>query len=117
MCGIAGILGREPGEPIDRLPLERLCHSLYHRGPDYQDIWSQPGIGLIHTRLSIIDLNPRSHQPMVNPENGQVIVFNGEIYNYLELRSELETLGYHFQTFSDTEVILKAYAHWREACL
>jgi len=54
---------------------------------------------------------------MVNPENGQVIVFNGEIYNYLELRSELETLGYHFQTFSDTEVILKAYAHWREACL
>src|SRR5207248_2515933 len=90
-----------------------------HRGPDDEGVESFDVCGrflaLGHRRLSILDLSPAGHQPMRNPDTGDWIVFNGEIYNFLELRAELEKCGDAFRTRCDTEVILKAYARWKEA--
>ncbi len=102
MCGIAGI--NLSNEPLIR----KAAESLKHRGPDAAGIWCGAGISLAHTRLSIIDLDVRSHQPMWDAENKFAIIFNGEIYNYLELKKELEA-GYEFVTESDTEVLLAGY--------
>lgn len=113
MCGIAGIFGHD----WQTSQLEAMVSTQYHRGPDAEGIYVTPDrlAGLGHNRLSIIDLSPGARQPMLS-SNGHVrIVFNGEIYNYLELRSELS--DYPYQTHSDTEVILAAYARWGEACL
>jgi len=94
--------------------LERLRDAQRHRGPDDAGIWSSPDhrIGLAHRRLSIIDLSPRGHQPMSTPDGGLTITFNGEIYNHVELRKELERSGATFQSDSDTEVILLGYRQW-----
>ncbi|HEU5407297.1 MAG TPA: asparagine synthase (glutamine-hydrolyzing), partial [Nitrospira sp.] len=104
MCGIAGIVGYEP--PL----LKSMLHCLQHRGPDNSGTSAIPGTSctLGHTRLSIIDLDPRSHQPFFSPCGRYVIVFNGEIYNFKELRLTLEEMGESFRTASDTEVLL----HW-----
>lgn len=122
MCGIAGILGS--GRTVRRPILEKIANSLEHRGPDNKGIetisvdQSQDRIlGLVHRRLSIIDLSEAAHQPMHDPETGNWIVFNGEIYNYREIREVLVGDGHRFKTNSDTEVILTSYAKWGEDCL
>ena len=117
MCGIAGIFLSEGQETPSELLLNTMIQKLYHRGPDAQHVLAQQGLGFGHARLSIIDLTPASDQPMVDADTGNILVFNGEIYNYLELKAELASLGYCFVTSSDTEVILKAYAHWGVSCL
>ena len=115
MCGIAGMidprLGREEGETL----LEKMLRSIRHRGPDYSSSWVEMPVLLGHNRLSIIDLSDRANQPMIY--DGLVIVYNGEVYNYLEIKQELEERGYKFRTTSDTEVILAAYREWGSDCV
>ncbi|BBC72980.1 amidotransferase 1, exosortase A system-associated [Altererythrobacter sp. B11] len=116
MCGIAGIFHCGTAKPVDPLRVERMCDVLAHRGPDGSGVWTAPGVGLGHRRLSIIDL-AGSPQPMHAADGGAVIVFNGEIYNYRELRRELERDGAQFRTDGDTEVILAAWQRWGVDCL
>lgn len=111
MCGIAGFWRRN-GQPADPEQLEQMCHAIRHRGPDDAGSYVDGGLALGHLRLSIIDLSPAGHQPMANEDGSLRIVFNGEIYNYLELTRELEGLGYVFRSKSDTEVILHAWHAW-----
>jgi len=122
MCGIVGIIGLNARVPAEML--ERATQSLAHRGPDdggtvlLRDLTSQAvEIGLGNRRLAILDLSPLGHQPMHDPATGNWIVYNGEIYNFREVRTKLERAGFQFSSHSDTEVILKAYAHWGEHCL
>ncbi|MFA5031658.1 MAG: asparagine synthase (glutamine-hydrolyzing) [bacterium] len=117
MCGIAGIWDFKEKLGID--VLNRMKESLHHRGPDDSGIYldKQNNLGLAHTRLSIIELSEKGHQPMIDKELNLVIVFNGEIYNYLEIKKELKCLGYKFFSNSDTEVILKSYKEWGTHCL
>ena len=116
MCGIAGIFHCGTVKPVDPLRVERMCDVLAHRGPDGSGVWTAPGVGLGHRRLSIIDL-AGSPQPMHSPDGRAAIVFNGEIYNFRELRRELEALGATFRTSGDTEVILAAWQQWGVDCL
>ena len=114
MCGIAGIFqysGRTPA-PIDRGLAANITDSLIHRGPDDGGIYLADGISLGHRRLSILDPTDRGHQPMADPQGRAWIVFNGEIYNFPELREELQCCGRQFTTRTDTEVILQAYLQW-----
>jgi asparagine synthase (glutamine-hydrolysing) len=117
MCGIVGIVSQ--GEAIDPGTIKAMRDSMTHRGPDDDGLWrSADGrVGLGHRRLAIIDLSPGGHQPMVDASGKLCINFNGEIYNYQELRQELAALGHAFQTASDTEVILEAYRAWGTDCL
>lgn len=120
MCGISGIYTYGLTEfPLGREALERMSESQIHRGPDAGSAWyaERGNVGFAHRRLSIIDLDERANQPMVEPVTGMTIVFNGEIYNYRELRRELIAVGCSFKTGSDTEVLLQAYIHWGEGCL
>jgi asparagine synthase (glutamine-hydrolysing) len=112
MCGIAGIAG---GAPPDAALLERMAATMTHRGPDGQGTWSDGVAGLAFRRLAIIDLDERSSQPL-HFERWHM-VFNGEIYNYLELREELISLGHRFRTEGDGEVLLHAWAQWDEGAL
>jgi asparagine synthase (glutamine-hydrolysing) len=114
MCGILGYLSKLPDRDIELLPAIK-C--LDHRGPDDSGIWKDNFIQLAHTRLSIIDLSPMGHQPMSYKKGRYWITFNGEIYNYLELRAELVSQGHEFITQTDTEVLLAAYAQWGLSCL
>jgi len=116
MCGIAGILNGDRLAPVDPAALGRMADVVRHRGPDGEGRFVDGPVGLAHRRLAIID-PAAGHQPMTDPATGNVIAFNGEIYNYLELRTELQAAGDVFETQSDTEVILKAYARWGERCL
>src|SRR5262245_17342930 len=108
MCGIFGYVGRDVPPAHD---LARITNLLSHRGPDGGGCWHEPGVFLGHRRLSIIDLSTGA-QPMFSGNGRYVITFNGEIYNYPELRDELRARGAEFRTASDTEVILAGYAHW-----
>jgi asparagine synthase (glutamine-hydrolysing) len=112
MCRIAGIYN--PKEPFLQQRITAMRDAMQHGGPDDEGVFLHPELPLAfgHRRLSLIDLSPNGHQPMHFKEAGLTIVFNGEIYNYKELRSTLQHNGFQFQTESDTEVILKAYAHW-----
>jgi asparagine synthase (glutamine-hydrolysing) len=115
MCGIYGIF--DPAErPINREVFARMGTVIRHRGPDGEGEWTDPGIGLGHRRLSIIDVDGGG-QPLGNEDDRIQIVFNGEIYNFIELREELEKSGHRFKTRSDTEVIVHAYEQWGTACL
>lgn len=116
MCGIAGIFHGETPKPVDPARVARMCDAMVHRGPDGSGVWTDHGIGLGHRRLSIIDLEG-SPQPMHSADGRAVIVFNGEIYNFRELRSELERGGARFRTSGDTEVILAAWQRWGVDCL
>ncbi len=116
MCGIAGIVEQKPGAAPARDVLERMASLLQHRGPDDQGIAVRGEAGLAHRRLSIIDLSG-GHQPMEGAGGALTIVFNGEIYNFREVRSALESKGAAFATRSDTEVLLQAYAAWGERCV
>ena len=116
MCGIAGLFHCETPKPVDPARVERMTYALHHRGPDGSGVWTDHGVGLGHRRLSIIDLEG-SPQPMHSADGRAVIVFNGEIYNYRELRRELEQDGARFRTDGDTEVILAAWQRWGVDCL
>jgi asparagine synthase (glutamine-hydrolysing) len=117
MCGIAGIISTDNSK-INDVYLSLMGNCLAHRGPDGQTTWiSRDGnAGLCHRRLIIIDKSEAAAQPM-HYEGGYTIVHNGEIYNYIELREELSKKGYRFKTSSDTEVILAAYAEYKENCV
>ena len=116
MCGIVGLFHCGTPKPVDPHRIERMCDAMVHRGPDGSGIWTAPGVGLGHRRLSIIDLSG-SPQPMHSTDGRAVIVFNGEIYNYRELRRELAESGARFHTDGDTEVILAAWQRWGVDCL
>ncbi|MEY2764990.1 MAG: hypothetical protein RLZZ205_1414, partial [Bacteroidota bacterium] len=116
MCGIAGILS--PCKPVLESSIQKMTDAIIHRGPDGAGFWinENKDVGLGHRRLSIIDLSNAGHQPM-HYLNRYTISFNGEIYNYLELRQQLLSFGYKFSSQSDTEVILAAYDKYGEECL
>ena len=111
MCGIAGIVDLS-GRPIEERWLAPMADAIRHRGPDDHGIWSCGNVGLAHRRLSIIDLSARGHQPMHHPAVELSLVYNGEIYNFKELRADLLKRGHHFDSGTDTEVILHAYEEW-----
>ena len=117
MCGIAGKLNLDPAQPVDEALLRRMCRALRHRGPDDEGVAVLGGIGLGHRRLSIIDLSPAGHQPMRNDDGTVWLVFNGEIYNFSELRVELEASGARFRSRTDTEVILRLYEREGVECI
>ena len=113
MCGIAGIFNTVSDEPVRAADLEAMTSTIAHRGPDAHGVAVlDPGVGFGHRRLAILDLVPESDQPLAIDGGAYVITFGGEIFNYLELRAELEGLGQRFRTRSDTEVLLRAYAQW-----
>jgi asparagine synthase (glutamine-hydrolysing) len=112
MCGIAGILNFDRHQPVDRNLVAAMTRAVAHRGPDAEGIWVEGPVGLGHRRLSIIDLSTAAEQPMVS-DDGQVrIIYNGEVFNFRQLKRELAAHGYKFRTASDTEVILQAYRHY-----
>ncbi|RZU00783.1 asparagine synthase (glutamine-hydrolysing) [Rivibacter subsaxonicus] len=115
MCGISGIFNLD-GAPVDRDRLQSMTDTLHHRGPDGSGLFVDGAIGLGHRRLSIIDLEGGS-QPIGNEDDSIQVVFNGEIYNFIELRDELIAAGHRFKTRSDTEVIVHAYEQWGTDCL
>ncbi|MCX2865030.1 amidotransferase 1, exosortase A system-associated [Paucibacter sp. PLA-PC-4] len=116
MCGITGIFDTRNAREIDPARLQRMNDSQWHRGPDEGSLHTEPGLGFGHRRLSIIDI-ATGQQPLFNADRSVVIVFNGEIYNYQSLMTELQGLGYQFHTKSDTEVIVHAWEAWGEACV
>lgn len=116
MCGITGIFDTRGRSDIDRTVLHRMNESQFHRGPDEGGLHVEPGLGLGHRRLSIIDLST-GQQPLYNEDQSVCVVFNGEIYNYQELIPELQALGHVFHTRSDTEVIVHAWESWGERCV
>lgn len=117
MCGIVGMV--DSTKPVDGHLISRMCDILAHRGPDDSGTWfgSDGRVALGHRRLAIVDLSPLGHQPMRSEDGAITIVFNGEIYNFQEIREELERRGEVFRSVSDTEVIIAAYRTWGVACL
>src|SRR5689334_11790974 len=116
MCGIAGFVDRNDvgsrlGPGANRDLVHRMCDAIRHRGPDDEGVWVDDGVALGMRRLSIIDL-ATGHQPIHNEDRTVWIVFNGEIYNFRELRAELEAAGHRFYTGTDTEAIVHAYEQW-----
>lgn len=116
MCGICGIINFDH-QKADQAELNLMMREMKHRGPDDEGMWCEDNTGLGFVRLSIIDLSPLGHQPMIDPTGRYILVFNGEIYNYIELREILQKKGYKFRSATDTEVLLYAYMEWGEACL
>ncbi|MCA3265835.1 MAG: asparagine synthase (glutamine-hydrolyzing) [Azospirillum sp.] len=112
MCGIAGIVEMKGGGAVSPAILQRMTDAVAHRGPDGEGHWIEGPIGLGHRRLAIIDLSPGGRQPIISADHRYVVTYNGEIYNYRELRAELEVAGFWFRSKSDTEVLLHALAHW-----
>ncbi|WP_375752268.1 asparagine synthase (glutamine-hydrolyzing) [Vibrio sp. HN007] len=113
MCGIAGII---PSDNLSKTRIQSMLSLMSHRGPDGSDIWEDEFAAIGHCRLAINDLSDTGRQPMVDSHNGIVISVNGEIYNYLQLKSELEEIGYKFKSTSDSEVVLYAWNEWKEDC-
>ncbi len=113
MCGIIGLINKNK-QSVDISLLSQMAEAIHHRGPDDEGHFSDNNIGFYHKRLSIIDLKT-GHQPMTSKSN--TIIFNGEIYNYKELKLTLQSKGYEFKTTSDTEVILKMYEEYGENCV
>ena len=116
MCGITGVILLN-GSPVLPAILQRMTDSIAHRGPDGEGYWIEGNVGMGHRRLAIIDLSPAGHQPMITADQRYVLSFNGEIYNFCELRAELETAGYCFTSKTDSEVVLYALAHWGTSAL
>lgn len=116
MCGIVGIFDTRGAREIDPALVKRMNETQHHRGPDEGDVYTEPGVGFGHRRLSVIDILS-GQQPMFNAEGTVGVVFNGEIYNYPELTEELQQLGYVFRTKSDTETIVHAWSAWGEECV
>jgi asparagine synthase (glutamine-hydrolysing) len=116
MCGIVGIVDLRDKAPVDKRVLERMNASHTHRGPDGDGVFIEPGAGLGHRRLAIIDL-AGGQQPLFNEDGSVVVVYNGEIYNFRELADELTAAGHAFRTRCDTEVIVHAWEEWGSACV
>lgn len=116
MCGIAGIFSAE-GKAVAPEVLRKMTDAIAHRGPDGEGSWVDGNLGLGHRRLAIIDLSPAGHQPMISTEQRFVISYNGEIYNFKDLRSELQVLGHKFKSETDSEVVLNAWVEWGEECV
>ncbi|VAX05399.1 Asparagine synthetase [glutamine-hydrolyzing] AsnH [hydrothermal vent metagenome] len=116
MCGIVGIVDLNGEAPIDRELLHKMNETQFHRGPDAGGLHVEPGVGLGHRRLSIIDLSS-GKQPMENEDGSVIVTFNGEIYNFPDLSDELKAAGHVFKTHSDTEVIVHAWEQWGEKCV
>ena len=116
MCGIVGIIHRDADRAVEEDLLLAMTDVLIHRGPDDSGTWICGPVGLGHRRLSVIDL-AGGHQPMSVADGSMVITYNGEIYNYLELREELKRKDFEFRTLSDTEVLLQMYAAHGEGCV
>ena len=116
MCGITGIFDTRAAREVSRAALHRMNESQLHRGPDEGSLHLEPGVGLGHRRLSIIDV-ATGQQPLFNEDGSVVVVFNGEIYNYQSLIPELQAAGHVFRTKSDTEVIVHAWEQWGESCV
>ena len=117
MCGICGKLNFDSVTNVDPDLINIMTSSLYHRGPDDYGIFVDKNIGLGHRRLSVIDLSPAGKQPMCNEDESIWITYNGEIYNFKEIREDLEKKGHRFKSDTDTEVIIHAYEEYRERCL
>ncbi len=111
MCGIAGIFNLN-GEPVSSVILRRMTDAIAHRGPDGEGFYNDGMVGLGHRRLAIIDLSPAGHQPMRSRDGQVTLTYNGEIYNFRELRAELEALGHQFHSQTDSEVVLNAWVEW-----
>ncbi len=116
MCGITGIFQTD-SKPISINILRKMTDVIRHRGPDGEGFWTGSYVGFGHRRLAIIDLSPHGQQPMQNDNGNLVISYNGEVYNFLELKIELSSLGHKFHSATDTEVILKAYQEWGDDCI
>ena len=116
MCGICGVLNLSPSKRTDRTVIQQMLEMIRHRGPDGIGIYSDEYIALGNARLSIIDLET-GDQPISNEDETLWIVLNGEIFNYIELRQDLERRGHRFKTKSDTETLLHAYEEFGVACL
>ncbi|TFG86803.1 MAG: asparagine synthetase B, partial [Gemmatimonadales bacterium] len=116
MCGIVAILQADGG-PVDRALLTAMTRRLVHRGPDDEGIHVDGPVGLGFRRLAILDLSPTGAQPMTTAGHPSVLVFNGEIFNYLELRAELSALGHTFRSSGDAEVLLRSYIEWGSDCV
>ncbi|WP_018144826.1 XrtA/PEP-CTERM system amidotransferase [Thioalkalivibrio sp. AKL6] len=116
MCGITGIFDLRDRQPINRSLLEAMNETQFHRGPDEGGVHLEPGVGLAHRRLSIIDLSG-GQQPLFNEDETVVVTYNGEIYNFPELTAELQQAGHRFRSHCDTEVIVHAWEEWGEACV
>ena len=118
MCGICGVVSRDSNSyPVSEATLRAMRDALVHRGPDDAGLYLQPGVALGSRRLSILDLSERGHMPMTTADGRYHIVYNGEVYNYRELRPALESRGYTFRSNSDTEVVLNLYAEEGPAML
>jgi asparagine synthase (glutamine-hydrolysing) len=111
MCGIAGFFALD-GQPASAVVLRRMTEAVAHRGPDGEGVYTDGALGFGHRRLAIIDLTPAGHQPMLSSDGRYIITYNGEVFNFQELRVELEALGWPFHSRTDTEVLLHAYAQW-----
>ncbi|PCK33610.1 asparagine synthase (glutamine-hydrolyzing) [Pseudoalteromonas piscicida] len=116
MCGIAGMVAAR-FEPVSNLAIKNMTDSIVHRGPDGEGIWVEGNVGLGHRRLSILDLSSAGHQPMMSSDTRYIMSYNGEIYNFRELRADLERLGYTFRSQTDSEVLLNAFHAWGTDCL
>ncbi|MGH7597704.1 MAG: asparagine synthase (glutamine-hydrolyzing) [bacterium] len=117
MCGIAGIFSFHQNAPATSAQIQKMTDAIRHRGPDDEGFYVNGNIALGHRRLAIIDLSPDGNQPMAGPDGSTWIIYNGEIYNYLELRAELKMSGHQFKSQSDTEVILHAYQEYGPDCV
>jgi len=111
MCGITGLINLN-GEPVSPVMLKRMTDAIAHRGPDGEGQWIESNFGIGHRRLAIIDLSPAGHQPMISADHRYVLSYNGEIYNYRELRADLEAEGIWFRSNTDSEVVLYALGQW-----
>jgi asparagine synthase (glutamine-hydrolysing) len=116
MCGIAGIVNLH-GEPASPVLIRAMTDAIVHRGPDGEGFFVDENVALGHRRLAIIDLSPAGHQPMVTADGRYVLTYNGEIYNFQEVRIHLEALGYQFHSRTDSEAVLYAYAAWGASCV
>jgi len=116
MCGITGYLNLD-GKPASARVLRAMTDAIAHRGPDGEGFFVDGGLGLRHRQLAIIDLTPAGDQPITSADGRHVISYNGEVYNFRELRKELEAKEYRFRSKSDAEVVLNAFAEWGERAL
>lgn len=116
MCGITGIVHLN-GAPVSPVILQKMTDAIAHRGPDGEGHWIEGNVGIGHRRLAILDLSPAGHQPMISTDHRYVLSFNGEIYNFRELRTELEAAGYWFRSKTDSEVVLHALTYWGTGAL
>src|SRR5687767_14296884 len=115
MCGFTLVFAPEAAR-IDASIVARMTAAIRHRGPDDEGMFLFGPVGMGFRRLSILDMSPLGHQPMSTEDGSVTLVFNGEIYNYIELRNELETLGHQFKSSGDTEVLLHSYLQWGAGC-